>query len=103
MNIQRMNLLAITPYHYAKRVEMNLTNKFVENYYELHEWRIAMILNQYRSWKLDNENVRAILADCMEDIFFPHCRETAAKKQTCHIGCEKNGAGICLKDLCSGN
>ena len=61
MNIQRMNLLAITPYHYAKRVEMNLTNKFVENYYELHEWRIAMILNQYRSWKLDNENVRAIL------------------------------------------
>ena len=42
-------------------VEMNLTNKFVENYYELHEWRIAMILNQYRSWKLDNENVRAIL------------------------------------------
>ena len=45
MNIQRMNLLAITPYHYAKRVEMNLTNKFVENYYELHEWRIAMILN----------------------------------------------------------
>lgn len=61
MNIQRMNLLAITPYHYAKRVEMNLTNKFVENYYKLHEWRIAMILNQYRSWKLDNENVRAIL------------------------------------------
>ena len=60
-NIERMNLLAITPYHYAKRVEMNLTNKFVENYYELHEWRIAMILNQYRSWKLDNENVRAIL------------------------------------------
>ena len=27
----------------------------------------------------------------------------AAKKQTCRIRCEKNGAGICLKDLCSEN
>lgn len=61
MDIETMNLLDITPYHYAKRVESNLTNKFVENYYELHEWRIDMIFRQYQKWQMDDQEVRAVL------------------------------------------
>ena len=61
MDIQRMNILAIAPYHYAKRMEGNLTNKFVPNYFSLHKERIDMIFHQYIYWNLCTEEVRKIL------------------------------------------
>ena len=61
MDIQRMNILAIAPYHYAKRMEGNLTNKFVPNYFSLHKERIDMIFHQYIYWELCTEEVRKIL------------------------------------------
>ena len=61
MDISSMNTLSIAPYHYAKRLEENLTNKFVPEYFELHRKRIELILEQYKYWKLCTSELKRIL------------------------------------------
>ncbi len=61
MDIQRMNVLDITPYHYAKRMEGSLTTKFVPDYYPLHRRRISMLYEQQKYWKNDTEKVCSVL------------------------------------------
>lgn len=61
MDIDTMNLLDITPYHYAKRMEGSLTTKFVPDYYPLHRRRIFMLYEQQKYWKRDNERTRSVL------------------------------------------
>lgn len=61
MNIRRLNVLAITPYHYAKRLSANLTNKFVPEYFEVHRCRIELLYEQYKYWDLCTEEVRQTL------------------------------------------
>ncbi len=61
MDIQRLNVLGIAPYHYAKRMESNLTNKFVSEYYELHKKRIELLYDQYTYWGMCNIQVRRVL------------------------------------------
>lgn len=62
MNIEKMNVLSITPYHYNKRMDNSLTSKFVPTYYELHRERISMIYEQYTQWGLCDEVVKGKLA-----------------------------------------
>lgn len=61
MDIDTMNLLDITPYHYAKRMEGSLTTKFVPDYYPLHRRRIAMLYEQQKYWGLDNRESCSVL------------------------------------------
>lgn len=62
MDIQKMNILGITPYHYNKRMDNSLTAKFVPAYYELHRKRIELIYNQHKYWNMCDEDVKATLA-----------------------------------------
>lgn len=62
MDIQSMNILSITPYHYNKRMDNSLTGKFVPDYYELHRQRIELIYNQYMQWNLCTDSVKQKLA-----------------------------------------
>ena len=59
--IKGLNLLAFAPYHYAKRLGANLTNKFVPEYFELHRRRIELLYHQHVEWNLCTANVRQIL------------------------------------------
>lgn len=59
----KMNILDIAPYHYMKRIDHSLTNKFVPDYYSLHKQRVEAVLNLYRSWGLCTDGVKKILAD----------------------------------------
>lgn len=61
MNIDRMNVLDITPYHYAKRMEGSLTTKFVPDYYPLHRRRISILYEQQKYWGTDTPKTCAIL------------------------------------------
>lgn len=61
MNIKKMNVLDITPYHYAKRMEGSLTARFVPDYYPLHRRRIAMLYEQQRYWNTDTPETCAVL------------------------------------------
>lgn len=60
-DIDTMNLLDITPYHYAKRMEGSLTTKFVSEYYPLHRRRIDMLLAQLQYWGTDDRQSCAVL------------------------------------------
>lgn len=61
MDIERLNILSIAPYHYAKRMSANLTNKFVKEYFQVHRQRIELIYKQYQYWELCTKTVRKIL------------------------------------------
>lgn len=60
-DIDSMNLLDITPYHYAKRMSGSLTTKFVPDYYPVHRRRIKMLLEQQRYWGTASRKNCAIL------------------------------------------
>ena len=61
-DIDSMNILNITPYHYQKKISYGLTSKFVADYYDLHMLRISKMLELYKSWNLCTEEVKRILA-----------------------------------------
>lgn len=61
MDIETMNILSDCLYHYAKRLQDNLTNEFVPEYFKFHKKRIELLFDQYKYWKLDTLDVRAIL------------------------------------------
>lgn len=61
MDIETMNILPFTPYHYGKRLETNLTNKFVPDYFKLHRQRIEMLFDQFSYWGICTVEVRGIL------------------------------------------
>ncbi|MGC4018009.1 MAG: glycosyltransferase family 2 protein [Muricomes sp.] len=61
MDIESLNVLPVTPYHYGKRLEANLTNKFVPDYFVLHRQRIEMLFDQFSYWGICTQEVRSIL------------------------------------------
>lgn len=61
MDIETLNILPVTPYHYGKKLEENLTNKFVPDYFTLHRRRIEMLFDQFSYWGICTEQVRSIL------------------------------------------
>lgn len=61
MDIQKLNLLAFAPYHYGKRQNTSLTNKFVPEYFPLHKRRIELLYEQHQYWGLCTKEVRQTL------------------------------------------
>ncbi len=80
MDIERVNILACTPYHYNKRLDGSLTNKFVPGYYELHRKRVEMLYEQYRYWGLLSDSVRRILADIYVRYIFSALQRNCDKR-----------------------
>lgn len=60
-NLESLNVVASAPYHYARRLRDNLTNKFIPDYYELHRRRIALLTEQQRSWGTLDDAARSTL------------------------------------------
>ena len=60
---EKLNILNIQPYHYMKRADGSLTNKFVQDYYELHRCRVYALLKLYKTWDLCTPQVCSVLAD----------------------------------------
>lgn len=48
-------------YHYAKREQANLTNRFVPEYYDVHRRRISALFAQQCAWGLDTPDTRSRL------------------------------------------
>lgn len=57
------NILKFAPYHYMKRADNSLTNKFVKDYYTLHRRRVCDLLKLYESWGMCTTQVYSVLAD----------------------------------------
>ena len=56
-----VNVVSEPLYHYAKREQANLTNKFEPRYFELHQRRIQLLVDQQKAWGLWNDESRAAL------------------------------------------
>lgn len=84
-NVTRLNVLSFTPYHYKKRYSTSLTNKFVKEYFDLHRERVEMILNQYKSWDLCDNNIKTILAQIYTRYI------TSALQRNCEKASDMNG------------
>lgn len=61
MDVKAVNILPVTPYHYGKRMEANLTNKFVPDYFKLHRDRIEMLFDQFSYWDICTDEIRSVL------------------------------------------
>ena len=68
-NVQYFNcistaaLLDISPYHYAKRENQSITNKFQERYFEVHYQRINLLLNQAKDFGVADEKNKNTIAN----------------------------------------
>ena len=49
-DIDTMTVLDIVPYHYEKKVENNLTNAFVPQYFKVHRRRILTLYRLFEEW-----------------------------------------------------
>lgn len=59
--VSRMVVLDCAPYHYARRIADNLTNKFLPDYFKLHERRIQLLVDQQRGWGTLDDSAKAVL------------------------------------------
>ena len=63
MNAESMNILETAPYHYKKRGQGSITDRFDPDYFRLHTDRVAKIKEQHLYWNLYKEEVKSILAN----------------------------------------
>lgn len=61
MDLTRLNVLDIAPYHYAHRGNASLTGKFVPEYFAWHRIRIEKLVEQFRYWDMLDDDIRARL------------------------------------------
>ncbi len=90
MDIEKMNVLGITPYHYNKRMDNSLTAKFVPAYYELHRKRIQMIYDQYVYWDMCTSQVKSKLAILYVRYIFSALQRNCDKRSRMNCGQRKN-------------
>ena len=83
--VTSVNILASAPYHYMKRMDDSLTNKFVPEYFELHRQRVEMIYEQHKAWGLCNHYVRNKLGNIYVRYVF------SALQRNCD---ERSGLGL---------
>ena len=62
MNAESLNILESAPYHYKKRGNGSITDRFDPDYFKLHTDRIAKIKAQYIYWNLYTSEVKVVLA-----------------------------------------
>ena len=75
-----MAVLNTTPYHYGRRIDNSLTNKFVSEYYELHRKRVEMVLKLYECWNMVDERVQTILANIYSRYIFSALQRNCDKR-----------------------
>lgn len=58
--LERMQVLEIAPYHYARRVAGSLTNRYLPYYYEQNMKRLERMLALYAGWGMEEAAVCAL-------------------------------------------
>ena len=84
-DISTLNILNIAPYHYMKRIDGSLTNKFVEDYYILHRRRVESMLTLYKGWNMCTDKIRRTLGNIYARYIF------SALQRNCDGRSQMNG------------
>lgn len=80
MDVESLNILDGTPYHYNKRLEGSLTSRYVPEYFTLHCKKVAMLYEQHTAWGICTEEVRRILADIFVRYIFSALQRNCDKR-----------------------
>ena len=59
-HVERMQVLSIAPYHYARRTAGSLTHRFLPYYYPLSMRRVEEMLRLYESWGMKEQAARTL-------------------------------------------
>lgn len=97
-DIDSLNLLDITPYHYAKRMSGSLTTKFVPDYYPLHRRRIEMLLKQQQYWKSDTKQNCAVLGGLYGRYILSALERNCDKKSGMNMGDRRKFCKLLFQD-----
>lgn len=62
MDIDSLNVLEITPYHYAKRGIDSVTSQYSAGYFEWHRARVERLCQQFKYWDMFGGEVKCGLA-----------------------------------------
>lgn len=89
-DITSLNILNIAPYHYMKRIDGSLTNKFVKNYYILHRRRVEMMLELYKGWNMCTDTVKTVLANIYARYIFSALQRNCDRRSEFSGGDRKN-------------
>lgn len=79
-NAASLNILNTSPYHYMKRIDGSLTNRFVKDYYSLHRRRVTMLTELYKKWGLLTDGVRKILGNIYARYIFSALQRNCDKR-----------------------
>lgn len=96
-HVNSLNILNIAPYHYMKRINGSLTNKFVPDYFKLHNQRVQMIYDQYIQWNKCTDEVKTILANIYARYIFSAMQRNCDKRS----GMSKKDRRLWLSELFS--
>lgn len=75
-----LNILNIAPYHYIKRIDGSLTNRFVKDYYILHRRRVSEILELYVKWDMCNDEIKHSLGNIYARYIFSALQRNCDKR-----------------------
>ncbi|MGN0493211.1 MAG: glycosyltransferase family 2 protein [Acutalibacteraceae bacterium] len=79
-DVKSLNILNIAPYHYMKRIDGSLTNKFVTDYYTLHRRRVEMIFEMYHGWDMCTDSVKTTLGNIYARYIFSALQRNCDKR-----------------------
>ncbi len=80
MEIESCNILSITPYHYAKRMNSSITSKFIPSYYKDIMLKIDRLYEQFETWDMLTPETLKMIASRYSRYFFSALQRNLDKR-----------------------
>lgn len=80
MELESCNILNITPYHYAKRMNSSITSRFIPSYYKDIMMKIDRLYEQFKKWDMLTPDALEMLASRYSRYFFSALQRNLDKR-----------------------
>lgn len=98
-----MNVLNTTPYHYLKRIDGSLTNKFLPDYFTLNAERVFLVLEQYKNWGMCIRRGAQNFSQYLCALLFSALQRNCDKRSDMNHAQRKDGSSSSIKRRCAKN
>lgn len=80
MELESCNILSITPYHYAKRLNSSITSRFIPSYYKDIMLKIDRLYGQFEAWDMLTTEALEMIAARYSRYFFSALQRNLDKR-----------------------
>ncbi len=80
MELESCNILSITPYHYAKRLNSSITSRFIPSYYRDIMLKIDRLYGQFEAWDMLTPEALEMIASRYSRYFFSALQRNLDKR-----------------------